>query len=122
MRPKLASSVAVMLLSLLVATTSSGRAEMVCTGVGGLQVGFAPATGSVQELIHGGFNQVADNPASPGLSQLLVLSGETSQELSAEHAGTPTSVRSGADAEIPASRHPAASAAAWEPSTCASLP
>lgn len=45
---------------------------MVCTGVGGLQIGFDPATGSLQELIHDGFNQVADNPASPGLSRLLV--------------------------------------------------
>jgi len=86
-----------MLLALLVATTPSRSAGDGHSDDGGLQIGFDAATGSLRELVHGGFNQIADNPASPGLWQILVLNGETSQELSAERAGTPVIERTGGD-------------------------
>ena len=77
------------LLSLFVVSAPTVNAELVRVADGKLQVGFDTATGSVRELIHDGYNQIAESPAPLGLWQISVASGESSQELTAERAGTP---------------------------------
>jgi len=79
----------ILLLSLFVASAPAVNAELVRVTDGRLQVGLDSANGSVRELIHDGYNQIADNPAPLGLWQMTVGNGETSQELTAERAGSP---------------------------------
>jgi hypothetical protein len=74
---------------LFVVSAPTVNAELVRVADGKLQVGFDTATGSVRELIHDGYNQIAESPAPLGLWQISVASGESSQELTAERAGTP---------------------------------
>jgi hypothetical protein len=78
-----------LLLSLFVVSAPIVNAEVVRIAGSKLQIGLDSATGSLRELIHDGYNQIADNTVPLGLWQISVGSGETSQELTAERAGPP---------------------------------
>ncbi len=91
MKLKLASSVFGVLLAVLISSASGASPALVRIADGKLQVGFDSATGSLCELIQlpEGYNQLADSGAPLGLWQISVGNGETSQELTAERAGSP---------------------------------
>ncbi len=86
---KIPSMLSVLLLSFLISAASQANQPLVRVADGKLQVGFDSTTGSLRELIHDGYNQIADSPAPLGLWQVSVANGETTQELTAERAGVP---------------------------------
>ena len=81
----------ILLLSLFIVSAPPVNAEVVRIADGKLQVGLDAATGSLRELIQlpDGYNQVAGSHGAFGLWQISVGNGETTQELTAGHAGPP---------------------------------
>lgn len=91
MKPKLVSSVLGLLLSLSVSSAAGANPALIRVADGNLQIGLDSATGSLRELIQlpKGINQLADRQSPLGLWQITVRNGDTSQELTAERAGSP---------------------------------